>query len=661
MSEPRAASKRRWWWIGGAAVVAIVLAFVLVTTFVATGSTSASVTLVPSSSPGANPFTASVASGSAPAAAEGVVKKSAELRTTLPTEKDTKTPVATGTTPGLYGGSGDTRLCDPQQLVDYLKANPRKAAAWAHVLGIAAADMPKYVATLTPVLLNSDTLVENHGYSKGNATSLSSVLQAGTAVMVDATGTPRVKCNCGNPLTPPHIISLSSAHLIGPAWQGYAPSGVIAVQPGKKAESLSLVDVSTGAVYTQLVGSSSGWVAASWASSDGTGIVSGTVIQTSADGTAWSTVGSIPNQIVTALVWGDGLWVAVADPPAITTPQSTILTSRDLKTWTTVASVPGRLTGVAFGDGQWVAVGTPTPNYADLNGQTSDGAGLVYSSKDATRWQPVTTVTDLIQQKGLDGFESVGFGDGKWIAVAGGSLKAGLIPYESTDGTTWTAQSPDTLAGMIDPHIAYSPASWLITTTSTVAGNTGVEADGVIAVSKDSKQWQVADSQGLTGLSVKSVGFGSGRWLATVEESDLPNPAHALANSQVMASTDGTTWTRAGGIGGPTGAIAYGGTPTAATTPAPSPSQTSTPAPDTAPDCSAEALQAVLVAAGRPGKVGEHACSGIWAVAGVGLTDAEVTVLYKWVDGAWTLADRTVVCAQNVLPEGLVNPVCHSN
>jgi hypothetical protein len=115
-----------------------------------------------------------------------------------------------------------------------LAQHPDKAAAWARVLGIAPANIAGYVATLTPVLLTGDTLVGNHGYHGGVATFHLSVLQAGTAVMVDATGTPRVKCNCGNPLTTPQLITLSKANTRGVAWPGYAPGTVTAVRPGPR-------------------------------------------------------------------------------------------------------------------------------------------------------------------------------------------------------------------------------------------------------------------------------------------------------------------------------------------------------------------------------------------------------------------------------------------
>ena len=51
--------------------------------------------------------------------------------------------------------------------------------------------------------LRADTRVTNHGFVDGHATALQSVLQAGTAVLVDDHGRPRVKCGCGNPLLDP--------------------------------------------------------------------------------------------------------------------------------------------------------------------------------------------------------------------------------------------------------------------------------------------------------------------------------------------------------------------------------------------------------------------------------------------------------------------------
>ncbi|GAP52775.1 serine/threonine protein kinase [Streptomyces azureus] len=52
-------------------------------------------------------------------------------------------------------------------------------------------------------MLRADTGVTNHGFRAGRAAVLQAVLQAGTAVLVDDRGVPRVRCACGNPLRPP--------------------------------------------------------------------------------------------------------------------------------------------------------------------------------------------------------------------------------------------------------------------------------------------------------------------------------------------------------------------------------------------------------------------------------------------------------------------------
>ncbi|MDQ4005876.1 MAG: hypothetical protein M3135_06200, partial [Actinomycetota bacterium] len=118
-------------------------------------------------------------------------------------------------TVGLYGGSLRYSRCARGRLVDFLESSPAKARAWIDVLNsdptlswsrgnrLSVADIRPYVFELTPVVLRTDTWVTNHGYSGGRATAIQSVLQAGTAVLVDAYGVPRVKCYCGNPLLPP--------------------------------------------------------------------------------------------------------------------------------------------------------------------------------------------------------------------------------------------------------------------------------------------------------------------------------------------------------------------------------------------------------------------------------------------------------------------------
>jgi len=103
---------------------------------------------------------------------------------------------------GLYGGSLE-QTCDPELLIAYLESEPEKAAAWAGVQGINVDLIPEFIRSLIPAILQVDTRVTNHGFSDGAATPRQSILPAGTAVLVDDSGQPRVRCYCGNPLREP--------------------------------------------------------------------------------------------------------------------------------------------------------------------------------------------------------------------------------------------------------------------------------------------------------------------------------------------------------------------------------------------------------------------------------------------------------------------------
>jgi len=148
-------------------------------------------------------------------------------------------------TVGLYGGSLSISSCDRQKMVTYLQQNPAKAAAWAGVLGIQPADIQGYVAELTPVILRSDTYVTNHGFVNGGATTIPAVVQAGTAVLVDAYGAPTVKCYCGNPLTPP--LRYSGPVYVSPPWNYFRTDTItIVVKTTVVIDTFTLVDPATG-------------------------------------------------------------------------------------------------------------------------------------------------------------------------------------------------------------------------------------------------------------------------------------------------------------------------------------------------------------------------------------------------------------------------------
>lgn len=249
-------STRSAWVVGVVAVVAgVVLGAIAVMVFWPEDSGAEAVTLERADTPGDDPFTESVQTGEVPVIEDPAVDAASAVRADLPQDDATAVLVATGTAPGLYGGSGDVRVCDAAKLVSYLGDNPDKARAFSEVLGITPEGIGDYVGSLTPVVLMSDTLVTNHGFQDGRATALTSVLQSGTAVMVDAQGVPRVKCNCGNPLTPPQVVPTGDWDVRGDGWDGFDEASVTGIVAGDTVTEFTLCDLVTGKKFTVPVGS----------------------------------------------------------------------------------------------------------------------------------------------------------------------------------------------------------------------------------------------------------------------------------------------------------------------------------------------------------------------------------------------------------------------
>jgi len=151
-----------------------------------------------------------------------------------------------GDTPGLYGGT-ETNVCDTAAIERYLAADPKKAAAWASVRKIQTNQIHDFLQSLTPAVLRTDTAVTNHGYRDGRPTPFQSVLQAGTAVLVDQHGAPRVRCACGNPLGLP--LPRPEARYEGPTWQGFSHRTVTVIRPApKQVPHFVIVQQDTGQV-----------------------------------------------------------------------------------------------------------------------------------------------------------------------------------------------------------------------------------------------------------------------------------------------------------------------------------------------------------------------------------------------------------------------------
>ncbi|WP_156112114.1 DUF6777 domain-containing protein [Prescottella defluvii] len=138
---------------------------------------------------------------------------------------------------GLYGGSLDVSVCDREKLSNFLEANPAQDRAFKSV--VQADDVRSYVNSLSPVVLTRDTRVTNNGFENNAAAPFQSVLQTGTAVLIDNRGVPRVRCACGNPLAEP---TAAKPEYTGPRWKNFDEGQVVTVAPA--AEPMSSTQLS---------------------------------------------------------------------------------------------------------------------------------------------------------------------------------------------------------------------------------------------------------------------------------------------------------------------------------------------------------------------------------------------------------------------------------
>ncbi|MER5529256.1 DUF6777 domain-containing protein [Streptomyces sp. NPDC002677] len=221
-----------------AVVVAAVLAVVFTRPDGGSGSgKGGEVFLQAANSSGQDPFTESSATKSsvAPASSAAVGPATSATSATSAASAGAAVPAnevrgVDGGAPGLYSGAKGSGSCDIEKQVGYFQASPSRNKAFAAQVGVRPSGVPAYLRSLTPVQLRADTRVSAHGYRDGGSTTYQSVLQTGTAVLVDGHGVPRVRCACGNPLTPP-VAQKNTPRTTGAAWPGYRPSNVVVVAP----------------------------------------------------------------------------------------------------------------------------------------------------------------------------------------------------------------------------------------------------------------------------------------------------------------------------------------------------------------------------------------------------------------------------------------------
>ncbi|MET9875295.1 DUF6777 domain-containing protein [Actinacidiphila glaucinigra] len=260
--DPHAHARREWWTssAGLSALAALGAAALVLAVFLATrgggGGTGAPegspspggprIVLQPAQVAGLDAFTAGTAGEFPP--------PDAPAPTLTPGPPATYgAPSVSGGTRALYGGTKGRASCDVAEQTRYLTEDPGKAAAFARVAVIDADGIGRYLKSLTPALLRADTRVTDHGYADGSETSFAAVLEAGTAVLVDDRGVPRVRCAGGNPLSAPK--AAEGAGHTGQPWPGFRASEVVAVHPAPQAHrSFVLYDAGRDKLFRRPVG-----------------------------------------------------------------------------------------------------------------------------------------------------------------------------------------------------------------------------------------------------------------------------------------------------------------------------------------------------------------------------------------------------------------------
>lgn len=198
---------------------------------------SGEVVLLPAADRGPDPFT--------PSTATTTPTPSAVVRAVRAVGAPSARALS-GSTPGLYAGAARVGSCDVNRQIAYLTSDPARTRAFVRAEAVTEATVPDFLHGLAPVLLRADTRVTDHGFRHGRTTDFQSVLQAGTAVLVDDRGVPRVRCAGGNPLTPA-VAERGRFGTKGRSWSGFRPGQVIVVTPAPQViTAVTIIDVVHG-------------------------------------------------------------------------------------------------------------------------------------------------------------------------------------------------------------------------------------------------------------------------------------------------------------------------------------------------------------------------------------------------------------------------------
>ena len=219
--------------------------------------TSGEVFLLALDDPGDAPFTDSVAAEPSDMLLAFASAGPADIGADSDTNDDGDTVITAtaGTDDGLFAGERGVEACRPDDLVMQLTDDSDTGAAWADVHDITPDDIAPFVDGLTAINLSSDARVTDHDIADGVATARQTVLQIGTAVLIDEFGLPRVRCASGSPLLLPEAVEGTTSY-VGGSWDTFAPEDItVVVAAPEPVTEFVLADVGGGEPIVRPVGS----------------------------------------------------------------------------------------------------------------------------------------------------------------------------------------------------------------------------------------------------------------------------------------------------------------------------------------------------------------------------------------------------------------------
>jgi hypothetical protein len=232
----------------------------------------------------------------------------------------------------------------------------------------------------------------------------------------------------------------------------------------------------------------------------------------STNGTTWVAGDTMPSSTTWKSIAGGNITTAVAAGSFVTGQSYTIVTSGN--TNFTLFGAPDNLPGTVFvatGPGTVGSTGTARPNSSVLVAIADTGTTTAYSVDGGLNWTAGGALPEA------DGWTSIAYGSGRWVAIKTGSNK---VAYSTDGGVTWTAGG-NLPASTTWTSVTYGAGKWVAVASGGVQG----------AVSSNSgATWTGTTLSENTNWS--SVTFGNNRFVAVSSSSG------AVAGY----SLDGTTW-----------------------------------------------------------------------------------------------------------------------